>query len=49
LLLQLLDLGPFTKMVLSPNGALMACFNAAGTLYVLSTDFSQNLSKFATT
>eukprot|EP01006_Ploeotia_vitrea_P014258 TRINITY_DN3823_c0_g1_i1.p1 TRINITY_DN3823_c0_g1~~TRINITY_DN3823_c0_g1_i1.p1 ORF type:complete len:855 (+),score=458.50 TRINITY_DN3823_c0_g1_i1:18-2582(+) len=42
------DSGPFNKMVVSPTGALIACFNDEGTLYVFSTDFSKNLSKFVT-
>lgn len=45
---QLLTSGPFSRMCVSPTGSLIACFNASGTLHVLSTDFTKNLSEFGT-
>jgi hypothetical protein len=45
---QELDLGPFAKMAVSPSGGTVACFNDEGTLYIVSTDFQKNLSKFST-
>lgn len=45
---QSIDKGPFVKMVVSPSGRTIACFNEEGTLYVMSTDFTQSLSKFGT-
>ena len=35
-------------MVPSPTGGVVACFNDAGTLFVMSTDFTKILSKFGT-
>ena len=40
--------GPFTKMAVSPNGKLLACFTRDGILWVVSSDFSKNLSQFDT-
>jgi DNA-directed RNA polymerase subunit F len=40
--------GPFTKMAVSPNGKLLACFTKDGILWVVSSDFSKNLSQFDT-
>ncbi|CAG8840018.1 3202_t:CDS:2, partial [Cetraspora pellucida] len=45
---QFLQQGPFTKMDVSPNGKLLALFTNEGKLMVVSTDFSKNLSEFAT-
>ena len=40
--------GPFTRLAVSPTGSLIACFSASGTLWVMSTDFTKNLSEFGT-
>lgn len=45
---QLLEHGPFAKMVVSPSGGLVACFSDDGTLFVMTTEFDKNLSRFAT-
>ncbi|KAL1915507.1 uncharacterized protein VTP21DRAFT_6631 [Calcarisporiella thermophila] len=45
---QLLSQGPFTKMSVSPNGKFLALFTADGKLWVVSTDFQENLSEFST-
>lgn len=45
---QHLTQGPFTKMVVSPNGKLLALFTLDGKLWVVSTDFQKNLSEYAT-
>ncbi|KAG0177300.1 hypothetical protein DFQ28_006131 [Apophysomyces sp. BC1034] len=45
---QRLQQGPFTKMVVSPNGKFLALFTADGKLWVVSTDFHKNLSEYAT-
>ena len=45
---QLLSMGPFTKMTVSPNGKLLACFTESGILWVMPVDFSKNLSQFDT-
>jgi hypothetical protein len=42
---QLLDSGPFTRMVLSPSGLRVACFTDAGALSVMSTDFTTPVFK----
>jgi hypothetical protein len=40
--------GPFTKMSVSPTGKMLAAFSQTGQLWVVSTDFSQNLCEFNT-
>ncbi|RCH85747.1 hypothetical protein CU098_002029, partial [Rhizopus stolonifer] len=45
---QHLNQGPFTKMVVSPNGKFLALFTSDGKLWVVSTDFQKNLSEYAT-
>lgn len=40
--------GPFTRMAISPTGKILATYNGAGTLWVVSTDFTQNLCEFCT-
>ncbi len=45
---QLLSMGPFTKMTVSPDGKLLACFTESGLLWVVPIDFSKNLSQFDT-
>jgi len=45
---QLIELGPFAKMSVSPSGNYIACFTDEGVLYVWPTDFSSNRSKIAT-
>lgn len=45
---QHLTQGPFTKMVVSPNGKFLALFTMDGKLWVVSTDFQKNLSEYAT-
>ncbi|KAI8973476.1 Vps16, C-terminal region-domain-containing protein [Mycotypha africana] len=45
---QHLNQGPFTKMVISPNGKFLALFTSDGKLWVVSTDFQKNLSEYAT-
>jgi hypothetical protein len=39
--------GPFTKMVVSPNGKKVACYNENGVMNILSTDFTKNICKFS--
>jgi len=43
---QNLRKGPFTKMAVTPNGKMLACFTESGNLWVCSTDFQKNLSEF---
>jgi hypothetical protein len=38
--------GPFSKMAVTPNGKMLACFTESGNLWVCSTDFQKNLSEF---
>jgi vacuolar protein sorting-associated protein 16 len=38
--------GPFTKMTVSPTGKMLAAFSPGGFVWVVSTDFSQNLCQF---
>lgn len=38
--------GPFSKMTVSPTGKILAAFSPAGFVWVVSTDFSQNLCEF---
>ncbi len=38
--------GPFSKMTVSPTGKMLAAFSQAGFVWVVSTDFSQNLCEF---
>ncbi|KAI8983029.1 Vps16, N-terminal region-domain-containing protein [Pilobolus umbonatus] len=45
---QHLTQGPFTKMVVSPNGKFLALFTLDGKLWVVSTDFQKNLSEYST-
>ncbi|KAI9486646.1 MAG: Vps16, C-terminal region-domain-containing protein [Benjaminiella poitrasii] len=45
---QHLNQGPFTKLVVSPNGKFLALFTSDGRLWVVSTDFQKNLSEYAT-
>ncbi|RCI02191.1 hypothetical protein CU098_008663 [Rhizopus stolonifer] len=45
---QHLTQGPFTKMVVSPNGKFLALFTADGKLWVVSTDFQKNISEYST-
>jgi hypothetical protein len=45
---QLISNGPFTKMSVSPNGKLLACFSETGVLWVVLSDFSKNVSQFDT-
>ncbi|KAI8887949.1 hypothetical protein K501DRAFT_174170 [Backusella circina FSU 941] len=45
---QRLTQGPFTKMVVSPNGKFLALFTFDGRLWVVSTDFQKNLSEYST-
>ncbi|KAG2191805.1 hypothetical protein INT46_001161 [Mucor plumbeus] len=45
---QHLNQGPFTKMVVSPNGKFLALFTSDGKLWVVSTDFQKNLSEYST-
>lgn len=45
---QLLHTGPFKKMCLSPNGKVLACFSNAGVLWVVSSDFTKELTQFVT-
>ncbi|KAJ3016348.1 hypothetical protein HKX48_004067 [Thoreauomyces humboldtii] len=45
---QSLSQGPFTRMSVSPNGKFLALFTADGRLWVVSTDFQNNLAEFAT-
>ncbi|ORX75377.1 hypothetical protein K493DRAFT_247355 [Basidiobolus meristosporus CBS 931.73] len=45
---QRLQQGPFTRMGVSPNGKLLALYNADGRLWVVSSDFQKSLSDFAT-
>jgi hypothetical protein len=40
--------GPFSKMAISPTGKILAAFSPAGFVWVVSTDFSQNLCEFKT-
>eukprot|EP00002_Diphylleia_rotans_P004919 TRINITY_DN1382_c0_g2_i1.p1 TRINITY_DN1382_c0_g2~~TRINITY_DN1382_c0_g2_i1.p1 ORF type:complete len:828 (-),score=186.60 TRINITY_DN1382_c0_g2_i1:1462-3921(-) len=45
---QLIKNGPIVKMALSPNGKILACFTVSGLLWVVSSDFTKNLSEFDT-
>ena len=45
---QLLTSGPFVELAPSPNGSFLAAFSAAGSLLVLTSDFSRTLSEFVT-
>jgi WD40 repeat protein len=40
--------GPFAKMIVSPNGKLVAAFSIDGTLHIFHSEFDKNLSKFGT-
>eukprot|EP00003_Mantamonas_plastica_P023305 TRINITY_DN416_c0_g1_i1.p1 TRINITY_DN416_c0_g1~~TRINITY_DN416_c0_g1_i1.p1 ORF type:complete len:831 (-),score=270.28 TRINITY_DN416_c0_g1_i1:30-2522(-) len=40
--------GPFKRLSVSPTGKMLACFTSTGKLWVISSDFSQNYSEFAT-
>eukprot|EP01102_Stenamoeba_stenopodia_P011451 TRINITY_DN351_c0_g1_i4.p1 TRINITY_DN351_c0_g1~~TRINITY_DN351_c0_g1_i4.p1 ORF type:complete len:422 (+),score=90.51 TRINITY_DN351_c0_g1_i4:115-1380(+) len=44
---QKISLGPFTKMSVSPTGKILACYTQTGSLLVVSTDFTKNLSDFS--
>jgi hypothetical protein len=39
--------GPFTRMTVSPTGKILATYNTQGQLWVVTTDFAQNLSEFS--
>ena len=45
---QLLDSGPFALTAISASGALLAAFNTAGTLHIMSTDLSRHVCQFDT-
>lgn len=45
---QQLEMGPFVSMVVSPSASCVACFSDEGTLYVMSTNLKDTLSKFST-
>ncbi|KAL2918872.1 Vacuolar protein sorting-associated protein 16 [Polyrhizophydium stewartii] len=45
---QLLQQGPFARMSLSPNAKFLALFTADGRLWVVSSDFQNNLAEFRT-
>lgn len=40
--------GPFIAMSVAPTGKILACFTKSGNVWVVSTDFAQNLSTFET-
>jgi len=40
--------GPFLAMSVAPTGKILACFTKTGNVWVVSTDFAQNLSTFET-
>jgi len=42
---QLLSRGPFTHILLSPNGRFLALITATGLLWVVSSDFARSLSE----
>jgi hypothetical protein len=45
---QKLSAGPLRKMTVCPNGKMLACFTHDGFVWVITTDFSKNLSEFPT-
>jgi hypothetical protein len=45
---QRLTAGPLRCMSVCPNGKMLACFTHDGFLWVITTDFSKNLSEFPT-
>ena len=45
---QMLNAGPFLRLVPSPNGKYIAAFSADGALLVISSDFSRHLSEIST-
>lgn len=45
---QHLAVSPIVRMSVSPTGKILACFNANGNLWVVSSDFAKNLSEFPT-
>lgn len=45
---QKLTAGPLRKMSVCPNGKMLACFTHDGFVWVITTDFSKNLSEFPT-
>ncbi|KJE95370.1 vacuolar assembling/sorting protein VPS16 [Capsaspora owczarzaki ATCC 30864] len=45
---QMLTDGPYTALTVSPNGRLLAMFSETGVLWVVSTDFQQNLTEMHT-
>ena len=44
---QLLSRGPFTHILLSPNGRFLALVTLSGLLWVVSSDFARSLSEVA--
>lgn len=42
------QLGVYTAMAVSPNGRLIALFGSTGKIWVLSTDFTENVTAFDT-
>ena len=40
--------GPFLSMAVAPTGKILACFTKSGNVWIVSTDFAQNLSTFET-
>ena len=45
---QKLTAGPLRRMSVCPNGKMLACFTHDGFVWVITTDFSKNLSEFPT-
>ena len=45
---QKLTAGPLRCMSVCPNGKMLACFTHDGFVWVITTDFSKNLSEFPT-
>uniref|UniRef100_A0A7S4PFI6 Vacuolar protein sorting-associated protein 16 homolog n=1 Tax=Guillardia theta TaxID=55529 RepID=A0A7S4PFI6_GUITH len=45
---QKLTAGPIRRMSVCPNGKMLACFTHDGFVWVITTDFSKNLSEFPT-
>ncbi|EPQ65087.1 Bgt-2324-2 [Blumeria graminis f. sp. tritici] len=44
----MLDIGPFTHIIVSPNGKFVALYTATGTIYVITSDCQNRLSEHDT-
>ncbi|CAD6506179.1 BgTH12-07109 [Blumeria graminis f. sp. triticale] len=45
---RMLDIGPFTHIIVSPNGKFVALYTATGTIYVITSDCQNRLSEHDT-